>query len=320
MTFTVTYRGADGAMREEAAIWLRPCRWASDFLHFDIAEDIVAEFPWATEELLFGSGQRDIGAKLKFDKVQGADEVCKLKKAIAGRSYLFSKLHMAAYCVFKNLMKHSRNWSLSAIIVDFDPLERGEEFAILQDEIVEIRFKAGNDLLRGVYELLVHAETMIPIFNLARKCHHARENASTKLAAQHGVVLLASDERAGMETVTLKANFAVGALKEGDSFGYVNGLVVEHHADNVETGFSVGDVEVSRFVHEYAQRFCFHSVPSQKREWRDTNPATHAESFPRIPVTPSRRKKSPRIVANRGCGCNGGIAEFFSCELFRRAA
>jgi len=34
-----------------------------------------------------------------------------------------------------------------------------------------------------------------------------------------------------------------------------------------------------------------------KTKWRDENPATHAESFPRIPVTPSRRKRSVRIVA-----------------------
>jgi len=165
MTFTVTYRGADGALRDErveAAGRLRPRGRTSDFFHFDIAEDIVAEFPWSTEELLFGSGQRDIGAKLKFDKVQGADEVSELEKAIAGWSYLFSEFHLTTDCVFKNQMKHSRNWCLSAIIVDFDSLERSEESAILQDEIVEIRSKAGNDLLRGVYELLVHGADRFP--------------------------------------------------------------------------------------------------------------------------------------------------------------
>ena len=36
----------------------------------------------------------------------------------------------------------------------------------------------------------------------------------------------------------------------------------------------------------------------KKREWRDENPATHAESFPRIPVTPAIRRRSVGIVAH----------------------
>ena len=44
-------------------------------------------------------------------------------------------------------------------------------------------------------------------------------------------------------------------------------------------------------------RPCFHSALPKKREWRDENPATHAESFPRIPVTPSLRKRSVCIVS-----------------------
>jgi len=33
-------------------------------------------------------------------------------------------------------------------------------------------------------------------------------------------------------------------------------------------------------------------------KWRDENPATHAESFPRIPVTPAIRRRSIGIVAH----------------------
>ena len=50
MTFTVTYRGADGAVRKEAveaasrAGCLRPCDRRSEFLRFNVAKDIVTEF------------------------------------------------------------------------------------------------------------------------------------------------------------------------------------------------------------------------------------------------------------------------------------
>ena len=43
---------------------------------------------------------------------------------------------------------------------------------------------------------------------------------------------------------------------------------------------------------------CELHISPKKREWRDANPATHAESFPRIPVTPAIRKRSMSIVAH----------------------
>ena len=45
--------------------------------------------------------------------------------------------------------------------------------------------------------------------------------------------------------------------------------------------------------------------PNKKREWRDANLATHAESFPRIPVTHAKRRRSVGILAYRRSPCNG---------------
>ena len=86
----------------------------------------------------------------------------------------------------------------------------------------------------------------------------------------------------------------------GETFfvGYVDGLIMKHHADDVKARFGVGETEIPRLVYEYAQYRCTHDVLLKKREWRDGNPATHAESFPRIPVTPSTRKRSTSIVAH----------------------
>ena len=321
MTFTVTYRGADGAVRKEAveaasrAGCLRPCDRRSEFLRFNVAKDIVTEFLWSAEKLLFGTGQGNGGTKFKFDQVKRTDEICKLEQAVAGRFYVLGEFDLTVDFAFKYLVKHPSDRCLSAIVVYLDTLNRCKEVPARKYKVPQGGFETVDNLICGVHEFLIHAETMVSVVDLAGKCHHAREDAASQLPTQHRIALFAADERPCVETMPLKANFAVGAFKEGDVFGYVNGLVVEHHTDNVETGFPVGDAEVSRFVHEYAQRRYAHWVSSKKREWRDTNPATHAESFPRIPVTPSRRKKSPCIVANLGCECNGGRAEFF-----RRAA
>ncbi len=43
---------------------------------------------------------------------------------------------------------------------------------------------------------------------------------------------------------------------------------------------------------------CELDISHKKREWRNANPATHAESFPRIPVTSAIRKRSTSIVAH----------------------
>jgi len=53
--------------------------------------------------------------------------------------------------------------------------------------------------------------------------------------------------------MSLKPDFGVGTLKDGDFAGYVDCLVVEHHADDVEAGLRVRETEVSRFVYENAQ-------------------------------------------------------------------
>ena len=352
MTFTVTYRGADGApvtetveaanrtdclaqlkargiaptnvkegakpgriKKGQIVLQLRPCGRNSDFFCFDVAENVVPKFLRSAKKLLLRTGKRNGGSKLKFHQMQCADEIGKLEQTIAGRFYAIHKLNLTMDVAFKYLVEHTSDRSLAAIVVYLDTLDWFKEIAIRKYEISEGESESIHHLVRGGHEFLVHAEAVVFVVNLAGKCHHARKDAAPQLSAQHGVVLFAADERSSMKAVSFEANFAVRAFKYGDIGRYVNGLLVENHADDVKTGFSVGDAEVPRFVHKYAQYFFFHSVSAQKREWRDTNPATHAESFPRIPVTPSLRKKSPRIIAKHECECNRVFT-----KILRRAA
>ena len=89
-----------------------------------------------------------------------------------------------------------------------------------------------------------------------------------------------------METMTFKPDFVVATFKTGDFGGNVYGLIVDYHTDDVEARLAVWQFEVARLINKDAQRYIAHGFQNKKREWRDVNPATHAESFPRIPVTP----------------------------------
>ena len=257
----------------------------------------MVEHSRTAEELVLGMGQLHAGTELELDKMQRADEIRQLEQAVTGRPYVVCKLNVSSDAGLEHLVKHASYGRLSAVIVYLNASERRDDILMSRDEVRKASLESSEYLVRGVDELLVDAQAMVSIVYSSGEGHHARENASPKLSAEHGVVLFAADERPGVETVPLKPDFGVGALENGNFTGYVDGLVVEHHADDVEAGLRVGETEVSRLVYENAQCPCFHSVLPQKREWRDENPATHAESFPRIPVTHSRRKRSACIVA-----------------------
>ena len=151
----------------------------------------------------------------------------------------------------------------------------------------------------------VMAEHPWPAKELLLRAGKRYATAEFKLHQMQGTDEIGELEQA-VEAVPFKTDFAIRAFKLSYFGGYVNGLVMEHHADDVKTGFCIGETKIARFIHEYAQRFCVHAVSDKKREWRDTNPATHAESFPRIPVPPPQREKSARIMANGGIECKWG--------------
>ena len=90
-----------------------------------------------------------------------------------------------------------------------------------------------------------------------------------------------------MEAMSFKPDLVVGTFKTGDFRRYVYGLIVDYYADDIEARLAVWQFEVARLINKDAQRYVIHGVQDKKREWRNVNPATHAESFPRIPVTPA---------------------------------
>ena len=270
----------------------------SDLFCLYVAKDVVAKHLRPAEKLIFRARQLDAGAEFEFDKMQCANEIGQLKQAVARRPDGVCELDVSPNASLKHLVKHARDRRLPTVVVYFHAVKRRDEISMFRNKVGESRLESFEYLDGRVDELLVDAQAMVFIVNSSGKGHHAREDASAKLAAEHGVVFLSANERPCVEAMPLKTDFSVGPFKTVDFVGYVDGLIVKYHADDVKAGFGVGEVEIPRLVYENAQCRCIHCVSPKKREWRDENPATHAESFPRIPVTPAIRKRSVGIVAH----------------------
>ena len=222
--------------------------------------------------------------------MQSAYKICKLEKAITGRPNAFGEFDTAACDGLELLMEHVCYRRLPAVVVYLNTIDRRGKAHAVGDELSETVSETIYHLRSGIDESLVDTQAVIFEVNVAGKRQHPRKYAPAQFAAEHGVVLLASDERASMKAVPLKPYACVGALKSGNVGSYVNRLVVEHHPDDIKSRRVIGHFEIARFVDEHAQCLVNHSTIVKKREWRDVNPATHAESFPRIPVTPPERR------------------------------
>ena len=58
-----------------------------------------------------------------------------------------------------------------------------------------------------------------------------------------------------MEAVTFKPDLVVGTFKTGDFRGYVYGLIVDYHTDDVEARLAVWQFEVARLINKDTQRY-----------------------------------------------------------------
>lgn len=230
--------------------------------------------------------------------MQCAYQIRELKKPISRRLDAFGKLQWAGNARSEDRMEHVRDRSLTTVIIDLYPLKRAEERVVSDYEIFKRDLKPRDDVSSSVDELFVHAKAMIAEVNSSCECHHPGEDAPSQLTAEHGIVLLTSDERTRMEAMSGKSNFGISAFKVGYLGRDIHGLIVEDHAQNVKSRLGIWELEASRLVHKYAQNIVCYGTHRQKRGRRNRSPDAHAESFPRIPVTRHRKGRSVVILAN----------------------
>ena len=194
------------------------------------------------------------------------NQICDLKQSVARGFYVLREFNGAVDSSFKYLMKHSGNRCLAAIVINLDAFKRIEKLPMRKNKIIQFRLKLGDDLFRRSDESLIDTQAMIFVIYFSSECHHAREYSSTQLTAKHRVVLFATDKGTGMKTMSLKTNFSIGAFQPNYVGGYINGLIMKNHTDNVKTRFRIRKSEISRFINKYTQRFRFHRQNLKKRE------------------------------------------------------
>lgn len=187
-----------------------------------------------------------------------ANQISNLKQSITGRFYVLREFNRAADSSFKNLMEHSGNWSLAAIVVYLDALKRVEKLPMRENKIVQGGLKFRDDLICRCNEFLINAQTMILIIDFSGERHHTREYPSAQLAAKHGIVLLASNKGTGVKAMTLKTDFSIRSLQTNNLWSDINRLIVKNHAYDVKPRFRIRETKVSRFVNKDTKRFRFH--------------------------------------------------------------
>ena len=193
-----------------------------------------------------------------------ANQISNLKQSVTRRFYVLREFNRAADSSFKNLMKHSGNWSLAAIIVYLDAFKRIEKLPMRENKIVQGGLKFRDDLICRRNEFLINAQTMILIIDFSGERHHTREYPSSQLAAKHGVVLFTTNERPCMKAVPLKPNFSVGAFQTNDVGSDINRLVVKNHSNDIKPRFGIREAKISRFINKDTKSFRFHHQSLKK--------------------------------------------------------
>ena len=95
----------------------------------------MIECLWSSEEFELRSRHRLSIQKLEFFKVQGANQIRKLKEAVFFWSYVLNELNWAGDNICNLIMEKLRNWRLSAIIIDLHNLEFRQQLMLLSQKL-----------------------------------------------------------------------------------------------------------------------------------------------------------------------------------------
>ena len=278
---------------------LKPCEWAQNIL-FQVAET------W--KEMLLGSCERDRFTEFQLQKFHSAHEVCNLKESVSVRCDV---LHKDGIETAKCRLEHLRNLRLPVVIVDFDSVVSFQTVCGGREELRHLERERADHCVWRVAIAFVKGKDMVFNRRMERKSKKAEEKLLANMNVHEAKTFLAADERPSMNTGLRHAEVGELGMHFIKMARQVVTLVMKDERDNVEAGWDNRRIEASRFVHKYAQFLC--AIHADKKL---------AGRYPRRRVARAFASakmlmpQTPRIVANRGCGCNGGSAVFF----FRRAA
>ena len=282
---------------------LKPCEW-TQYILFQVAK--------AWKEMLLGFCERDLFTKFQLQKFHCTHEVCNLKESVSIRRDV---LHKDGIETAKGRLEHLPNLRLPIVIVDFDSVVSFQTAGGGREKLRHLKRERADHCVRRVAIAFVKGEGMVFNWRVESKSKKSKEKLLANMDVHEAKTLLAADERAGMNTNLRHAEVGEPGMHFIKMSRQIVTLVMKDESDNVEAGWDNRRIEAARFVHKYAQFLCV--IHADKKL---------AGRYPRRRVARACASakmlmpQTPRIVANRGCGCNGGCAEIFSREFFRRAA
>ena len=173
----------------------------------------MIECLWSSEEFELRSRHRLSIQQLEFFKVQGANQIRKLKEAVFIWAYVLNELNWAGDTICNLIMEKLRNWRLSAIIIDLHNLKFRQQLMLLSQKLGQRQTQLIHNLVNRRDKLLINAQTVIFEIDAMRKGHHPREDSTAEMSIKDRVLLLLANQRPRMKTMVLYSNVILNPIK-----------------------------------------------------------------------------------------------------------
>ena len=177
----------------------------------------------------------------------------------------------------------SRQGGLSVVVVHLELVKGVESRCVGNEELADFLQQGVVNVLASSQKTFVDAKAVIRDVRLAQESDHAVENAATFLTGRVGIVLLAANERPGMNAMVRRESHGAQRIAElQKASGQVNVLIMEYHSDHVKTRRARIGLKASRFVDEYADfpDVLFHGIILKGKTKARISPRLRQETFP----------------------------------------
>ena len=283
MRFAYTYRSPDKELY---------------LFRFDVAENVVTESPWASEELGLVGRKPYAAVNLGLKKAKRTYEVCNLEKSVFVRFNSLREFNWAWQSSGGDLSEKVGDRFLATVVIDLYIPACGEHFLVSKGEVGKLAFKGGCHLWTFTRIPFIDGETMVREIYLAGESHHAMEYSTAEIASHETESIVTAQDGPGMETQILDADFLKPSRKLCSSRFNRNPLVMQDKSKYVKTRCRGRFAKDSRFVHKQTQCVTLSHRLLNKSDGNCSS-SLKAEDFPRITTTPILRSTSRSSVSNR---------------------
>lgn len=226
-----------------------------------------------------------------LDEFYGRYKVCHLKKSVAFWGYVWRKLDRHAP---KRRQEHLTHVSLSIVVVYLDLGKLRHPCGIGGDKIGQLPSERLHNRLGRGCETLVYADGMVLDWCMGRKNEELPEKFAPENERHRGEFGFAADDWPGVEACSRMTKVFKSGVKRSKVRGKINGLIMKHASDYVESRRNEDVVKTPRFVHKYTQLVSLyaHYAISKKKGgdlsppfWQGTIPAHGWLGLSPLPVS-----------------------------------